>query len=91
MLTFLPSNILTQFSKAANCYFLILSVMQTIKSISISNGVPVMAGPLVVVILVSMVKDAYEDYKRHNSDAKENNKVVNVYSASQHCFVAQSW
>lgn len=50
-----------------------------------------MAGPLVIVVLVSMIKDAYEDYKRHVSDAKENNKVVNVYSAEQHCFVAQSW
>jgi len=40
-----------------------------------------MAGPLVIVVLVSMIKDAYEDYKRHISDAKENNKVVNVYSA----------
>jgi hypothetical protein len=42
--------------------------MQTIESISISDGKSVMAIPLVVVIGVSMIKDAYEDYKRHQSD-----------------------
>jgi magnesium-transporting ATPase (P-type) len=48
--------------------------MQTIKSISISDGKSVMAIPLVVVIGVSMIKDAYEDYKRHQSDKEENEK-----------------
>lgn len=39
--------------------------MQTIKMISISGGSPVMGFPLMFVILVSMIKDAFEDYKRH--------------------------
>jgi len=47
--------------------------MQTIPSISISDGKPAMALPLFFVVLVSMIKDAFEDYKRHNSDDKENN------------------
>jgi hypothetical protein len=36
--------------------------MQTIKSISISGGKSVMALPLGVIVIISMVKDAYEDY-----------------------------
>jgi P-type E1-E2 ATPase len=60
----------------ANVYFLLIAFLQTIKSISISDGKSVMAIPLVMVISVSMVKDAFEDYKRHKSDAQENEKKV---------------
>lgn len=41
VLTFVPLNLLTQFSKMSNVYFLIISFMQTIKRISITNGTPV--------------------------------------------------
>jgi hypothetical protein len=37
--------------------------------ISISGGKPVMAMPLSFVVILSMIKDAYEDYKRHLSDS----------------------
>jgi phospholipid-transporting ATPase len=63
--TFIPLNLLNQFKKLANVYFLVISFMQTIKSISISDGKSVMAIPLTIVIGISMIKDAYEDYKRH--------------------------
>ena len=39
--------------------------MQTIKSISISNGVPASAYPLAAVVFVAMLKDAFEDYERN--------------------------
>jgi phospholipid-transporting ATPase len=78
IVTFIPLNLLSQFKKMANVYFLLISFLQTIKSISISDGKSVMAVPLVFVLLVSMVKDAFEDYKRHKSDAQENEKSVMV-------------
>lgn len=53
--------------------------MQMIPSISISDGKPVMAMPLFVVVLVSMIKDAFEDYKRHQSDDKENDTEALVF------------
>ena len=80
VLTFIPLNLINQFKKAANVYFLIISFMQTIKSISISSGAPVMALPLSFVVFVSMLKDAFEDYKRHVNDATENEgKKVQAY------------
>ena len=79
--TFLPLNLITQFSKAANAYFLLLSYMQTIRSISISNGRPAMAAPLAFVVFISMLKDAYEDYKRHVSDNAENKRKATVIRA----------
>jgi hypothetical protein len=57
--------------------------MQTIKSISITNGISTNAIPLTVVVLVSMFKDAFEDYKRHVSDREENNRKTNVYDADE--------
>ena len=71
-LSFIPKNLLVQFKKASNLYFLIITFMQMIELISISNGKPAMAAPLVMVVIVSMVKDGYEDYKRHMNDDKEN-------------------
>lgn len=57
--------------------------MQTIKSISITNGISTNAIPLTVVVLVSMFKDAFEDYKRHVSDREENNRMTNVYDVDE--------
>ena len=53
--------------------------MQTIKRISISDGKCVMAAPLGVVVFISMIKDAFEDFQRHKSDNEENEKVVEVF------------
>lgn len=58
----------------ANLYFLVLTLMECIPAISDSNGVPVLALPLIFVIGVSMVKDIYEDYYRHKTDAEENSR-----------------
>ena len=78
VVTFIPMNLINQFKKAANIYFLIISYMQTIRAISISDGKSVMAVPLSVVVGVSMIKDAFEDYKRHKNDASENEKKAMV-------------
>ena len=69
MWTFLPKNLLEQFSKMANVYFVFISCMQMIPIISITNGFPAQLMPLLVVVFLSMVKDVFEDYKRHKSDA----------------------
>ena len=63
-LTFVPKNLLSQFSKSANVYFLLIVLAQMIDDISITDGKPMNAPPLALVVLVSMIKDAYEDYKR---------------------------
>lgn len=80
MLTFLPFNLFLQFNKASNVYFLLITIMQMIEVISISGGKPAMAMPLAFVVVVSMVKDAFEDYKRHAADAKENDSFTMVFN-----------
>ena len=70
---------MNQFMKAANTYFVVITFMQTWRSISITNGTPFMLYPLIVITSVSMIKDAYEDYKRHKNDNRENNMLTQVY------------
>lgn len=79
---FVPKNLLNQFKKAPNIYFLLITYLQTISLITISAGAPVMALPLAAVVFVSMLKDAFEDYKRHKSDEKENNTKAEVLDSS---------
>lgn len=65
---FVPKNLIVQFSKVANLYFLIIGIMQMIPSISVSGGFPVIFMPLAIVVGTSAIKDYYEDLKRKKSD-----------------------
>ena len=78
--SFIPHNLFEQFStKLANLYFLVIMFMQMIEVISISQGQPAMLPPLVFVVVLSMIKDAYEDYKRRREDQNENSAVTEIY------------
>ena len=46
--------------------------MQAIPDISISNGLPVIFLPLVVIVIITGIKDFIEDYRRKKSDTAEN-------------------
>lgn len=50
-----------------------------------------MAFPLFCVVIVSMVKDAFEDYKRHKSDDQENNTKTMVFNPSSKQFAETAW
>lgn len=47
--------------------------------------------PLSFVIVVSMLKDIFEDLKRHRSDNYENNLKVLVADLKTNTFVARRW
>ena len=81
--TFFFRNLFEQFSKVANIYFLFLAVLQVIPGVTTSNGVPTYLPPLFAIVLLTMVKDGYEDYKRYKSDQEENNKETHVYREGQ--------
>lgn len=49
-----------------------------VKEISVSNGQPVTLFPLIFIVIVSMIKDLAEDWKRKRSDNEENSKSVKV-------------
>lgn len=78
-LTFLPLNLLEQATQLSNIYYAIISIMSAIPDISITDGNPVLAYALVVVVIFTMLKDLYEDRKRQVLDKRENNRIVRVF------------
>ncbi|KDO27822.1 hypothetical protein SPRG_07096 [Saprolegnia parasitica CBS 223.65] len=69
--SFVPRNLLEQFRRVANFYFLIISLLQLTTSLSPTNKYSTV-GPLLLVLLVTMAKEAIEDRARHDADAKVN-------------------
>ncbi|CAD8160132.1 unnamed protein product [Paramecium pentaurelia] len=83
IITFIPLNLIEQFSKLVNFYFLFIVIMQMIPSISITNGQPVIMGPLSIFIFISMIKDFVEDNQKHKSDNDENNRKTYLIRANE--------
>ncbi|KAL6130227.1 hypothetical protein ACLB2K_068608 [Fragaria x ananassa] len=78
IITFLPRNLFEQFHRVAYLYFLVIAVLNQLPQLAVfGRGVSVL--PLAFVLLVTAVKDAYEDYRRHRSDRIENNRLASVF------------
>ena len=75
---FLPKNLFEQFCKLPNLYFLIIGLLQIIKEISTSDGIPVILMPLAFILFITSIKDLAEDLKRHKFDYEENNRITLV-------------
>uniref|UniRef100_A0A8I4A4R7 Phospholipid-transporting ATPase n=1 Tax=Callithrix jacchus TaxID=9483 RepID=A0A8I4A4R7_CALJA len=77
ILTFLPINLFEQFQRVANAYFLCLLILQLIPEISSLTWFTTIV-PLVLVITMTAVKDATDDFFRHKSDNQVNNRQSEV-------------
>nr|XP_061836890.1 phospholipid-transporting ATPase ID-like [Nerophis lumbriciformis]XP_061836891.1 phospholipid-transporting ATPase ID-like [Nerophis lumbriciformis] len=75
--TFLPLNLLQQFRRLGNCFFVFLFILQLIPQIS-SLAWFTTAALLIVVLSITAVKDATDDINRHKSDKELNNREVKV-------------
>ncbi|EOY19404.1 Aminophospholipid ATPase isoform 1 [Theobroma cacao] len=77
ILTFVPRNLFEQFHRVAYIYFLVIAVLNQLPQLAVfGRGASIL--PLAIVLLVTAVKDAYEDYRRHRSDRIENNRLASV-------------
>lgn len=76
-ISFLPRQLFAQFSKLANCYFLLVAILQLIPSWS-TTGTSTTIIPLCIFISISMLREGYEDIRRHKLDKQENNKTTKV-------------
>ncbi|XP_051922125.1 phospholipid-transporting ATPase ID isoform X2 [Hippocampus zosterae] len=77
VLTFLPINLFEQFQEVANTYFLFLLILQLIPQISSLSWFTTIV-PLALVLSITAVKDATDDYFRHRSDNQVNNRQSRV-------------
>uniref|UniRef100_A0A3B4XTU7 Phospholipid-transporting ATPase n=1 Tax=Seriola lalandi dorsalis TaxID=1841481 RepID=A0A3B4XTU7_SERLL len=77
IITFLPVNLFEQFQEVANTYFLFLLILQLIPQISSLSWFTTIV-PLALVLSITAVKDATDDYFRHKSDNHVNNRQSQV-------------
>lgn len=70
-LTFIPKNLFEQFRNVANLYFLFLVILQCIPTFGVTSPV-LSAMPLVAILIITGIKDAFEDWKRNQSDRRLN-------------------
>ena len=79
-ITFLPLFLVESFSKFANSYFLVVSTLQAIPIVSITDGIPLSLIPLTLVLFFEGIITALEDKQRHRDDYEAN---------SSKCFVME--
>lgn len=70
--TFLPKNLFEQFRGIANLYFLFLVILQMFPLFSTSASPILVILPLAAILIITGVKDAFEDNKRHKTDQSVN-------------------
>ncbi|KZT27329.1 phospholipid-translocating ATPase [Neolentinus lepideus HHB14362 ss-1] len=77
VITFIPRNLLEQFRRVANVFFLGIAILQFFSIFStISAGLVIL--PLLIILAITGLKDGYEDVKRHQSDQRVNYTEVRV-------------
>lgn len=77
LLNFLPKQLHAQFSKVANCYFMVVSIMQLVPTWSTTGNYTTIV-PLLIFMSISVAREAFDDWKRHRNDKEENNQLVSV-------------
>ncbi|KAK2514572.1 Atp8b1 [Columba livia] len=77
LITFLPLNLFEQFKRAANFYFLVLLILQSIPQITTLSWYTTLV-PLLLVLGITAVKDLVDDIARHRMDNEVNNRTCEV-------------
>ncbi|KAI0999106.1 putative phospholipid-transporting ATPase [Podosphaera aphanis] len=74
---FVPRQLYFQFSKLANAYFLLVSILQLIPGLS-TTGTYTTIVPLIFFVMISIGKEGYDDFRRHKLDQVENSRETFV-------------
>ncbi|XP_036212628.1 phospholipid-transporting ATPase VA isoform X3 [Bactrocera oleae] len=78
LLSFIPKNLLEQFHRVANLYFIFIVLLNWFPAIN-AFGKEVAMIPVLFVLGVTAVKDLFEDRRRRSSDKRINNTTCRVY------------
>ena len=82
LLTFFPLALLNQFKTAFNWFFLIFVILSCIPILS-DSSIVANVGPFLVILLISLVREAIEDYRKYSNDKKSNNTTVLIYKRNR--------
>ncbi|KAA8897047.1 hypothetical protein TRICI_006809 [Trichomonascus ciferrii] len=74
-LTFVPLNLYYQFHNIANIYFLFIVILSAFKIFGVPDA-GLAAVPIIVIVVITAIKDAIEDYRRMALDSELNNTIT---------------
>ncbi|KAK5643768.1 hypothetical protein RI129_007613 [Pyrocoelia pectoralis] len=80
LLSFLPRNLLEQFHRVANLYFIFIVLLNWFPAIN-AFGKEIAMIPVLFVLGVTALKDLFEDRRRHASDKRVNNSTCRIYQS----------
>ena len=78
LITFFPLALLNQFKTAFNWFFLLYVIISLIPDLSDRAPLPEVA-PFFIVLIISLIREAIEDYRKYANDKKANNTKVLIY------------
>uniref|UniRef100_A0A8C9XEI0 ATPase phospholipid transporting 10B (putative) n=1 Tax=Sander lucioperca TaxID=283035 RepID=A0A8C9XEI0_SANLU len=90
LLLFIPMNLFEQFHRLANIYFVGLAILNFVPVVSAFQP-EVALIPICVVLSLTALKDASEDFRRYQSDRKLNNTPCLIYSRKEQQFIKRHW
>lgn len=79
LLSFLPKNLFEQLHRFANIYFIFLAALNFVPVVEAFQP-EIALTPIILILLVTAVKDVWEDYSRFRSDCLINGFLCHVYS-----------
>ncbi|KAG5316963.1 AT10A ATPase, partial [Acromyrmex heyeri] len=89
-LSFLPRNLLEQFHRVANLYFIFIVLLNWVPAIN-AFGKEIAMIPVVFVLGVTALKDFFEDRRRLASDRRVNNSTCRVYVREGDRYMKVAW
>lgn len=86
---FLPRQLIYQFSRLANAYFLAIAIVQTFPGFSTTGRFTTLI-PLLIFVTLTICKEGYDDWRRYLLDKEENARPVTVLGAGGE-WVERKW
>ncbi|VDL92263.1 unnamed protein product [Schistocephalus solidus] len=90
VLTFIPLNLWLQLHRFANIYFIFILALNFMPKIE-AFAKEVAPLPLLSVLALTAIKDAYEDLRRYRADQKVNNTLTEVFNLEKRRYVKLRW
>nr|XP_009683885.1 PREDICTED: probable phospholipid-transporting ATPase VB isoform X1 [Struthio camelus australis] len=90
LLTFLPKNISEQLHRFANIYFVAIALLNFVPVVNAFQP-EVSVIPICVIMAITAIKDAWEDFRRYKLDKEINNMGCYIYSREDHAYIEKRW
>ncbi|KPP76793.1 putative phospholipid-transporting ATPase VB, partial [Scleropages formosus] len=88
--SFIPMNLFEQFHRFANVYFVVIAMLNFVPIVNaFEPGVALI--PICVILILTAIKDAWEDFRRYQADKQLNNMPCSIYSRKEKDFVSKCW